>query len=222
MRRNPFSLSSMNVFAIGCILLLACCSTGTQVNPPGTPTDTKMPIEAFQFQEAVSPQKCASPCWIGIEAGITSYDETVTILQRRYGVKNVKIESKYTVEWVSNRSDASRGGSVSFKNDIADVVHVWFGEDRLTVEDLVKVVGEPKLVHTARAFRSPGTKCTGISLDYPDIGVTASLFPGDPPVSVTQTQRIDWIEFLSPSWADIRITDSIYMEWDGYRVYCPP
>lgn len=223
------------IFATVCMLLSISCSTGeasipksdsitssrseNQISATGTPTSTSLPVNVLKFQEAISSQNCISACWAGIQPGTTDHNESVAILQQRYGVQNVEVKPN-SVTWISDGVDNSRGGNLVFFDGVVDSVRVWFGRDRLTVEDLLELLDQPESIRVARAFSSE-INCAGASLFYSSVGVEAWLSPEGLFVGANPSQFIDSIMFLSPrllkNW---QITDSVLIEWGGYRDYC--
>jgi hypothetical protein len=191
----------------------------SQISVTSAPTNAVSPIASLEFQEAMCSQEHVPLCWVGIEIGVTSYSEAETVLRQHYGKQNVEAKSN-SITWISDGTDISRGGGLAFSNGIVDRVRVWFGRDRLTVENLIEVIGQPELVRVAKALSSD-ISCAGVSLFYPNLGIEVWLSPEGSLAGVKQSQFIDSVMFLSPrllkNW---QITDSFLIEWDGYRNYC--
>lgn len=191
----------------------------SQICVTSAPTNAVLPSASLELQEAMCSQEHVSLCWVGIELGVTSYSKAEAILRQHYGKRNVKAQLN-SITWISDGTDSSRGGGLAFSDGIVDRVRVWFGRDRLTVENLIEVIGQPEWVRVARAFSSD-VYCAGVSLFYPDLG-EVWLSPGGSLADVKRSQFVDSVMFLSPrlleNW---QITDSFLVEWDGYRNYCP-
>jgi hypothetical protein len=55
------------------------------------PASTLVPTDNNPLSALIHFRGCTSPCWIGIEVGKTSFDQTKEILEERYTARNVNV-----------------------------------------------------------------------------------------------------------------------------------
>ncbi len=228
MSRKLLSLCSIIFFAaltLGCEAELPAPTSeipdevGATIIVSSSQTEIPDALSSTNIRQAILPPECTSPCWRGIEPGTTSYDDALTILENHYHPDNVEIDESF-INWVSGTSDQSDNGSLKFYEGIVDDISVRFALESLTVEDFTKVIGEPEFVRIAKAFSSE-SDCAGASLVYSDLGLDVFLYPDKELTGVEKSQSVNLVIFLSPRLLENRnVTDSVMLEWDGYRDYC--
>ena len=159
-------------------------------------------------------------CWDGIVPGSTTLLEAQTLLETRHGEQNV-ILNRYNIEWETGSRSEYRGGSLRFDEQgvIYDIT-IGFSNNQLTVAELISRIGEPSFVWVAVAFSSE-SRCAGVIIAYPYVGVFAILFPEGDSVGIHPAQSIQGVTLLPLDEAeDWTSTDHWLLEWQGYGDYC--
>ena len=214
--------------------ILMSCKTATKTEDPIL-ISTFAPIEnlgktsqlnptAYLEQTLIS-DKCENPCWLGIEPGTASNLENIEeILIRFYGNENVYRSPKahQIVYWRIINSDFSQHGAVVLDEDNQiTYIQVFFNEGRITVDNLISVIGEPEYVLLVGDNRPHGFRCDGVwGMLYLQSGI--EVLTESTPESIKQSQFIYYIGIEKPS----TLTDKHYpdgykaVQWEGYRHYC--
>ena len=166
---------------------------------------------------------CTSPCWVGIEVGKTSRDQTQKILVDRY--TNQKLHLSTIFLWDINEVDSSYG-TISFSKGVVDRVHLYFKEPKFTAKDTIAVLGEPTDVMISVDLTKSSGQCLGTQLAYSTTGVLVWLDMTQVHKGVERSQLVKGFWFESPEELrnmQIKVQNdgtSIVVEWQGYKDYC--
>jgi hypothetical protein len=212
------------LFVLVFLLVPGCSWLAIKQSPTfqtSTPALTKIEPRSASDQTAALFMQCNSPCWLGITPGQTTRKDAIEALKKHYGHDNVRSTSIDFVKWASNGDvDISNGGDVSFLNNVVADIYVWIGADKLSIRDLVQILGEPDLVFVAKTF-TVDTVCISASVFYSAEGIVASLYPVDGKVGIQETQYVSSLSFLSPQLSiQAEPADSFIANWEGFRDYC--
>ena len=167
---------------------------------------------------------CTSACWVGIEVGKTSFDQTQKILVGRYTDQNMTVILD-SMLWRINDVDSSYG-TVTFSQGVVDGMLLFFEESEFTAKDAIQVLGEPLDVMISIEANESQRQCAGIQLSYPEIGVLAYLDTTETFKGVAKSQSITGFRFMSP--ADLQNLQlnvqqdeiATVVDWQGYKDYC--
>ncbi len=205
-------------WAIVFLLLLGCSKKPTYQYDPNT-----------YIRKTLISDKCANPCWLGIEPGATSNVEHIKeVLAQFYGNENVFIPPKasQTVDWSIKNTTFPQRGVIALNQDKRVVyTQVFFDENRITIDNLISAIGEPEYVLLI-GYNSPqGFQCNAIwgvlylqkGLEIMTDQTTKSAFK--------RSQIIDYIGIEVPStlndkhwWSDPTLAKTA--KWKGYGDYC--
>jgi hypothetical protein len=216
MSKNQFWVLASLMFLI---LLFVACQPLTGNEPSSTPFVSSEPIANYSYAEFMRDPKCYSPCWVGIQVGLTTFDEAKNILTSRYGKKNISIINSNSISWKASSIDGLREGIVNLSDDIVSEI-MLFPDQRVffEVNDLLKIFSEPTWV---QVFQDPNNSCHGISLLYSEIGVYVILDLEDGSKGVLPSQSIFLVRMLDSALTrNWNAYDSILIRWDGYKNYC--
>ena len=205
-------LKKRTVFFLLAALLGGC----TPVTPIVTPEQSTI----TSFTDSILDSRCGTPCWIGIQAGVTNFEEAKNILSLRYGTNNVSNINKNDISWKAPSIDGLREGIILSTLDNT-AGEIWLYPDKqanLSVERLLEILDEPTWV---QVFGDPLDYCRGIGLIYSKAGVVVSLYDYENSIGVQPAQGIFLIRIggprLTENW---NAYDSILVKWDGYKDYC--
>lgn len=178
-----------------------------------------------QLRSLVYYDGCTSACWVGIEVGITNFDEAQRILDDRYTHQNTELLPVVNIIlWRTNEVDSSYG-TVTFSQDIVSDVQLFLEKSKFIASDTIKVFGEPSDVMISIDPTKP-RKCGGIQLSYSETGTMVYLDTTQAFKGVEKSQFVTGFWFRSPE--DLKSmhsniqSDGISMvvEWQGYKDYC--
>ena len=167
---------------------------------------------------------CTSPCWVGIEVGKTSLDQTQKILVDRYTNQNTSLINN-VLFWEINEVDSTYG-TISFSNGVVDSVHFFFEEPKFTAKDTIAVLGEPTDVMISVDLTKSSDRCLGTQLAYSTTGVMVYLDTTQARKGVERSQLVKGFWLRSPEELRNMQTKvqndgtSIVVEWQGYKDYC--
>jgi hypothetical protein len=167
---------------------------------------------------------CTSACWVGIEVGKSSFDQTKTILENRYTDQNTDVILDFML-WRTNDVDSSYG-TVTFSHSVVENMLLFFENSKFTAKDIINVLGEPSDVMISIEVNESQLQCARMQLSYPDIGVQAYLDTTLVFKGVAKSQLITGFRFMSSkALQDLQLNvqrDGIAMvvDWQGYKDYC--
>jgi hypothetical protein len=201
------------LFLIIYVITLSSCVT----KPANTPENNTV-------RSSILAQECESPCWLGIQIGVTKADDAKRILQKRYGVKNTTVNN-YNLTWSEEGKnvDGLEQGNVLFTDNLVSEIFLTFdNRSDFKVKDLVDILGSPTWVEVSWGGPiQPNLSCLSISLHFPDKGVLAILDTKKQFKGVSGNQLVSVLRFLAKPNADKwQVYDALLMEWHGYRDYC--
>jgi len=161
---------------------------------------------------------CTSPCWAGIQPRKTTGKESAQILITIYGQENISV-GENSIEWINRKSNSR--GSVILINNLVDLVYLWFPNKYVTVQTIIKEIGEPEFVNVSKSS-SFGSDCLSASLFYSNKGMDVGLYMYETSVGVAKLQYVESILILSLDVAKARkMPNSFLLRWRGYENYCP-
>jgi hypothetical protein len=187
------------------------------------------PNPATYLEQTLTVNKCKNPCWLGIEPRMSSNMKDIEeILSQFYGNENVytNFKASRTVFWRVTNTDFPQHGSVVLDEN-NQVVHTQiFFDDyyRITVDNLISIIGEPEYVLLISHSYPQGFRCDGIwGILYPKSGLEVLI--SRTTESIKQSQFIGYIGIEKPStlddkhwWSDSAIYKTV--QWEGYNNYC--
>lgn len=201
---------AISVLGLG-VVLYGCSSNTTQVH------------ESDMIRSLLLYDTCESPCWAGIQVGVTGFDEAKYLLQNRYGFDDLKVEHN-SLKWNnSNLPDGVDAGSVMFgENKVSEIFLLIDGKSGFSVDDLLAIIGEPIKVGVSWGGPIELVKpCLGITLQYPNEGIMAFLNADNESKGVSENQSISILRITSiPDSGQFTVYDFVVVEWQGYKDYC--
>lgn len=169
-------------------------------------------------------KNCTLPCWLGIQVGITKFDNARQILQEHYGANSVTV-GKSNLSWSVEKKegDGVRQGNIFFVEGLVSEILLTFDDKAgFEVQDLLGIFGEPKwAVVSWGGPIKPDLPCLGVSLHFPSEGIIAILDTKESFKGVSKTQLVSLLRIVSTSKNDKwQIYDALRVEWNGYQDYC--
>ncbi|MFN8382864.1 MAG: hypothetical protein U0V02_13025 [Anaerolineales bacterium] len=187
-----------------------------------------MPMPDYDLKKYLMPSSHSTCCWSGISPETTTKSVAIDMLTRLYDAQNIFVSNTPVVwiHWKSNSTDFSRDGAVQIENDKVYKIHVYFSDKTVMVENLLTSIGEPDFVNLVISGNPP--KCDGAFISYPQLGLEVTLY-----LAAGKSVGVKGDQFISgfiigtswtpkdKEWFQILWSDSIKMQWNGYREYCP-
>ena len=200
--------------------LVGCRTSTITVTPKLTPLAVTVQSVSTSFANSILDNGCTTPCWIGIQVGITNFDEAKDMLILRYGVENVLIIDNHHISWKAVYVDGLSEGNIFFsgKNIVSEILLHPDTQANFSTEELLMILGEPTWV---QVFQDPNNSCLGIDLIYSEEGVSVTLNPEGDLKGVQPSQNIFWVRILDTTLTENRVShDSSLLKWDGFKDYC--
>lgn len=215
-KQNMFLLSTVLLFWF----LVGCKTLTTTESPIRTPFVVTEQLIPTSFADLVLSPACITPCWLGIQVGRTNFKEVENTLVLRYGAENVTIIDKNHISWKAPSVDGLSAGNIFLTDNVVSEILLFPDLTvGLNVDKLFESLGKPTWV---QVFQDPNNSCLGISLIYSSSGTYVKLDLLDNLKGVRPTQNILVLRFLDPRLTEHwNAYDSILLEWDGYKDYCP-
>ena len=205
----------------GLFLFLVACQSfiSNEISTTPTPDIKTEEPRQISLRDLLLNPNCSTPCWIGIQAGTTEFDEAMNILVSRKGIENISLDNNNNIFWEDYSLNGMSEGYILFSNNVATEIFFFPGEEtELDIFALNEILGNPTWV---QVFQDPNNPCLGVSLLYPAVGIYIALDFNGGLESITPSQRIIYIRFLDPQLArNLNAYDSILIEWSGYKNYC--
>ena len=200
---------------------LVRCRTSTITEMPIlTPLVATVEPVSTPFANSILDNGCATPCWIGIQVGITNFDEAKDMLILRYGVEKVLIIDSHHISWKAVYVDGLSEGNIFFseKNIVSEILLYPDTQTNFSAEELLMILGGPTW---DQVFQEPNNSCLGIDLIYSEAGVSVTLNPEGDLKGVQPSQNIFWVRILDTTLTENRVShDSVLLKWDGFKDYC--
>ncbi len=214
-----------NIFLFSTVLLLwflVGCRTSTVTETPmPTPfvATEQLVSTPFAFADAILDTRCTTPCWTGIQVGVTNFEEAKNVLLLRYGTQNVSVIDNNHMSWKAASVDGLSEGNIFFSDNIVSEILLYPDKQaNFSIEKLFEILGKPTWV---QVFQNPNNSCLGIDLIYSKTGVSVTLDLEDKPKGVQPSQNIFFMRILDTALTENwNANDSILIKWDGYKDYC--
>ena len=178
-------MGKMKNLPLAFLVLLACCSPATQLAPTLQPTPTQIvptsqPASNQEIRKAYPPSlevfrssaECPNICWLGIQPGITTYEQAVQIIKssKQFNQEFTEIsEDNIQAYWFPEKSRTfGTGVRISLSSNLVKSLTL----SRLvpfTVQDFIEILGQPTEISLMVQKGLHDDKYTVYNLYYPSL-----------------------------------------------------